>query len=414
MAEAAAGSERTHTASQSRVARARQWLRRAASANSHERNTLTLIGKSTLAAAVSWAIAHDVMAAQSPAFAPFSAVLIMQVTVYQSLLQALRFLGAVAAGVALQGALGMLAGPTLLAFVLVTLAAMTIGRWRRLGSQGSQVATAAFFAFSTYVAASGNSERLTQLGQILLLVLIGCGTGVVVNVLVFPPMRYRNAEYGVRTLAHSLCDLLSDVYPALREGEVDAESTGHWRQRARHLGPIVGQAQASVHTAWESMFYNPRRMLPRRGRSVSFARYQSVVDALERVTHQVTSLLRSLDQQQDPEELQGHRDFLHGYGDFLAALAPVTEVIGRIDEDRLADQADELCAAAERAQDCRLRLAENAEESGLPLADPSRPYGVLLVEAARLMDEFQYTCDVLRHAASTGSGPGSGSGDEGR
>ncbi|WP_455711959.1 hypothetical protein [Streptomyces decoyicus] len=35
--------------------------------------------------------------------------------------------------------------------------------------------------------------------------------------------------------------------------------------------------------------------------------------------------------------------------------------------------------------------------SGSPLADPTRPYGVLVIDATRLMEEFQYTGDVLQH-----------------
>ncbi|MFI9256154.1 hypothetical protein ACIGT4_00315 [Streptomyces sioyaensis] len=80
--------------------------------------------------------------AQSPAFAPFSAVLIMQMTVYRSLLDSSRYVAAVVAGVA-----------------------------------------------------------------------------------VLPPLRYRGAEHGIRTLAHALCDLVSDVYPALRAHDVDPERT---------------------------------------------------------------------------------------------------------------------------------------------------------------------------------------------
>ncbi|MDI5980945.1 hypothetical protein [Amycolatopsis magusensis] len=46
---------------------------------------------------------------------------------------------------------------------------------------------------------------------------------------------YRSAEHGIHTLAHSLCDLLSDVHPALREGLLEEERTSHWRQRAAQL-----------------------------------------------------------------------------------------------------------------------------------------------------------------------------------
>ncbi|MFI1741761.1 hypothetical protein [Streptomyces sioyaensis] len=67
------------------------------------------------------------------------------------------------------------------------------------------------------------------------------------------------------------------------------------------------------------------------------------------------------------------------------------------DEDRLHEQAPQLCRLADQAQQCRRRVAEQAEREAPPLADPARPYGVLVIEATRLMEEFQYTCDVLQH-----------------
>ncbi|MET7921559.1 aromatic acid exporter family protein [Streptomyces avermitilis] len=400
MTQAAASPPRTGVVAQGRPARVGQWLRRAARSDGPERHTLALIGKSTLAAGISWVIAYDLMQATSPAFAPFSAVLIMQVTVYRSVTQALRYVGAVSVGVALQAALGLLAGPDLLTFVLVALFALAIGRWRPLGSQGSQVATAAFFAFSTYVSASSSDQALTQLGQIILLVLIGCGVGVLVNLLMLPPLRYRSAEYGIHTLAQSLCDLLSDIYPALRQEEgLEKERTAHWRQRAASLGSMVTQAQASMNTARESIYYNPRSLFRRKhGHHVTFDGYQAVVDALERVSYQVASMTRSLDQEQDEDDRNGreHRRFFRAYGDFLASLADITGLFGEIDEDHLQDQAQQVCKSAGEAQEVHKRLAQGAQDSSLRLGDPSYPYGILLAEAARLMDEFQYTCDVLQ------------------
>ncbi|WP_432142826.1 hypothetical protein [Streptomyces sp. bgisy084] len=79
------------------------------------------------------------------------------------------------------------------------------------------------------------------------------------------------------------------------------------------------------------------------------------------------------------------------------SLSRITRVFADLDEDRLGDQAPELCQLADEVQGYRRRLAEEAERGELPLADPGRPYGVLVIEAARLMEEFQYTCDVLRH-----------------
>lgn len=203
---------------QGRFALMARWWRRALAYDGDERDTLRIIGKSTLAATLAWLVSYVALDARSPAFAPFSAVLIMQVTVYRSVVQSLRYVGAVVAGVAVQAALGFLAGPDLLTFVLVAVIALAIGRWQVLGAQGPQVATAAFFAFATYTSASADSQRLRALGEIVLLVLIGCAIGIAVNVLVAPPLRYRGAEYGIRGLAHTLKDLLADMYPVLAEG----------------------------------------------------------------------------------------------------------------------------------------------------------------------------------------------------
>lgn len=395
MAEGAV-ERRVEPAEQGRLARIEQWWKRALGSEGPERHTALLVGKSTLAATLAWMVSYNVMNAQSPAFAPFSAVLIMQVTVYQSLLQAMRYVGAVGAGVAVQAGLGFLAGPDLLTFVLVALVALTIGRWPGLGAQGSQVATAAFFAFSTYISATSDLEKITQLGQIVLLVLIGCAIGILVNIAVVPPLRYRSAEHGIRTLAHALCDLVSDMYPALREHEVDEGHTSQWRGRAARTEGLITQARAGLRTARESMHYNPRRLLRRHRGRTGFEGYSAVLEALERVLYQVASLTRSLDQWGEDEDQHRSHPFLERYADFLESVSEITQVFASLDEDMLHDQSAQLCQLADRAQQCRRRVAEQAEKDGLPLADPARPYGVLVIEATRLMQEFQYTCDVLQ------------------
>ncbi|MFJ6786700.1 aromatic acid exporter family protein [Streptomyces angustmyceticus] len=398
---------RERSAEQGRLARVRQWGQRAWGTPGHERDTLLLIGKSTLAATVAWVISYDLLQAQSPAFAPFSAVLIMQVTVYQSLLQSLRYVGAVVTGVAVQAALGFLAGPDLLTFVLVALVALVIGRWPALGSQGSQVVTAAFFAFSTYISAASGLDKVTQLGQIVLLVLIGCGVGVIVNVAVVPPMRYRSAEHGIRTLAHELCDLVGDMHPALREGEFDEERSKHWRSRAAQTEKLISQARSGLRTAEESLYYNPRRLLRRyQERHTSFEGYGAVLEALERASYQVASLTRSLDKWQEGEESSARRSFIGRYADFLAAVGDITQVLGTLDEDRLQDQARELCGLADTAQERCREVTGEAERAELPLADPALPYGVLVVESTRLMEEFQHTCDVLQRYVDRGDDEG--------
>lgn len=391
------GGQRTEAAAQGWFDRVRPWWRRAWDTPGYERHTLLLVLKSTLAATLSWVVSYYLLDAPSPAFAPFSAVLIMQVTVYQSLLQSLRYLGAVAVGVAMVAGLGFLGGPDLVTFVLVALVGLSIGRWPALGAQGSQVATAAFFAFSTYAAATSATQKVSQLGEIILLVLIGCGIGVVVNVTVAPPMRYRSAEHGIRSLSTALGELVSDMYPVLREGELDEERCQQWRWRAEQTGGLITQAREGFRTAEESLYFNPRRLLRRhRGRS-SFEGYGAVLGALERSLYQVASLTRSLHQWHE-EEGGRHDDraFLDSYADFLESLAKIGQVLGELDEDTLTEQARQLCRLADESQGCCRKVTDRANRAGLPLTDPARPYGVLVVESTRLMEEFQHACDVLQ------------------
>ncbi|AXK35026.1 hypothetical protein DVA86_22645 [Streptomyces armeniacus] len=381
--------------------RTREWWRRAVTTSGRERDSAEMVVKSALAATISWVIAYEFMNATSPAFAPFSAVWMMQATVYRSLVQSLAHVGAVTVGVALQGVFGLLAGTGPAAFALVALAALTIGQWRRLGAQGSQVATAAFFAFSTYVAASNTDSRMTQLGTLVSLVLVGSAVGVVVNLLVLPPMRHRGAERALRDLAGELQNLLADMHPVLREEDVlDDGCTSAWLSRVEGLDSTARQARAAVGTARESLFYNPRQKLPRNRGHNGFEGYEGLQQALERVTHQLASLVRSLHQWQrnsggaDPHD----REFLRCYSEFLARLDAITQEFAELDQDHLAELTRNLCALTEEAGECRDEVSGCAARESLPLTETGRPYGILLVEASRLTEEFEHTCRVLRRA----------------
>lgn len=377
------------------------WLVTAWRSPGHQRNTALAVGKSTLAATLAWWVSHDLIGATSPAFAPFSAVLIMNATVHSSVWQALRYTVAVAAGVAVQAALGFLIGPELFVFALVAVIALAIGYWPALGEQRSQVATAAFFAFSTYTAATTTTDRAGQLGQIVLLVLIGCGLGLIVNLCIAPPLRYRGAEQGLQALGREVETLLDDMADGLREGEVTAERTQEWIAAGERAQNSVTVARSGLSDAEDSLPLNPRRLLPAHRGYLTFSRYRQVLVSMERSVHQLVSLNRSLDQWQEAENTYAYKPFLNDYADFLAALRDTAHVLAALDTDVLPDQAEEAFLLAGTAQEKLQAVLQEAQEAGLPLADRSRPYGVLVVEATRLMEEFQFTCDALRSTASS-------------
>ncbi|MDT0381546.1 aromatic acid exporter family protein [Streptomyces sp. DSM 42041] len=392
------GDHRTRTAA---------WASRAVTSAGPERDSVVIVLKCTLAAWLAWLVSYDLMGAETAAFAPFSAVLMMQVTVYQSVVQSLRYVAAVGAGVALQALLGFFIGPDLLTFAVVSLTALAIGRWPALGAQGTQVATAAFFAFSTYLAATTVGDRIAQLGQLVVLVLIGSGIGVLVNLLVLPPMRYRSAEYGVRRVADVLAATLEEIGPALRRDELDTDRSGHWRAQAAGVGRTVSQARTGLDTARESRHFNLRRLLRRNRQSHGFRGYESVLDALERVQHQLASLVRALDRIAEAETGPRHRTFLGRYADCADALAAPARLLAGVEETRLPAQIQELRSRLRQAETAADRLDDAAAHLDISLArGGGPPYGVLLLEAHRLLEEFQYTTEVLADSLPVAARPG--------
>lgn len=375
------------------------WLARAWGSSGHERNTVLLVAKSVLAATLAWWIAQDLLHAKSPAFAPFSAVLTMNVTIHRSVYQTLRYIAAVVLGVAVQAAIGFTAGPDLFAFVVVAAIALALGQWSALGEQRSQIGTAAFFAFSTYAAATTNGDRALQLGQIILLVGIGCGIGLIVNLCIAPPLRYRSAEQGLHKLAAEMESLLDDMADGLGSGDIDAERAEQWRAAGARAQSAVGQARAGLDAAESSLPFNPRRLLPKHRGYLTFSRYRQSLEALERAVYQLASLTRSLSRWQDTEDTYSYAPVLEAYADFAGTLRDIAHVVAEIDSDTLSEQAEQMCGLANTAQEALQKVLTAARDQDLPLANASRPYGVLVVEATRLMEEFQNTCDVLQDTA---------------
>ncbi|MFI5805952.1 hypothetical protein [Streptomyces sp. NPDC051561] len=121
-------------------------------------------------------------------------------------------------------------------------------------------------------------------------------------------------------------------------------------KRAERLETPIEEARSELLTAEESLLFNPLRIV---GRSRNRAR-----------THAT----------------------FHGY----------TAVFAALDEDLLGEQTQTLGHLVTEARRRRREAAEEAEHRSLPLIDPTRPYGVLIVEATRLAEELQHTSDVLK------------------
>lgn len=371
-----------------RLSRLTESGRRGISYHGPDRDALLLILKSAVAATVAWLLADVVLQAPSATFAPFSALLMVQVTVSQSLDQSMRYALAVTSGVVLAGLLSPLLGPTIVTFAILMLVALMIGRWRRLGRQGPQVAVAALFAYSSFVQAGGGLASTVQLLSIAGLVLLGCLIGVVTNLAIVPPLRYRSAETAVRSLSQSLSDLQSDLGQGLAEGVPDRDLADDWHRRANEFAPFVSQARDAVDHAAETMRLNPRRLWMR---DTSFQGYRAIINGMERATEQLSSITRGLTYASNQQSTTDQEGFIQAYSRVLDVGADGARVLGELHSSEDLHSDEQLQDVVSRGRSAYEDIATRAQGEDLDSADSWPIYGALQTDAHRLVEEFAQT-----------------------
>lgn len=350
-------------------------------------DTLLVIGKCVLAAGLSWFLAEDLLHAPSATFAPFSAVLIVHGTVSESISHSVRFVAAVIAGVALAGVLLPPLGSGVVVFAVIVLLALVLGQWRRLGSQGVQVAVAAMFAYRSFVQAADWTSSWLQLGSISGLVLLGATVGVLTNLLVMPPLQYRSAEQGVRALARSVSDQLINVADGLREGTPSSDDAEDWSHRVGELPNLVEQTRWNLEHASETLRFNPRRLFMRS--SVSFTGYRYTVNALAHVVDQLPPVTRSLTFAADQEEAdEHHQRFLQSYAQLLDAVAGATRQFGELHSLQDLREESDLDTYLDRGRRACEQVKQHLDDAGIGEPGQWPAYQALHADARRLVEDI--------------------------
>lgn len=357
-----------------RVRRRGERLRRARRYSGHERQTALLVAKSGAAAVLAWYLAVSLVGTAQPSYAPFTALLVVQSTVYRSILQSLRYVGAVVLGVAAAGFAEVVLGRDVAAFAVMIAVGLLVGRWHRLGPMGLQVPIAGVFA---YTALSGSQP--VALWSIVSMVLLGAATGLVVNLLLLPPMRYGTAAQGLRELATAVHTLLRDVSDGLREGTPDADTARDWARRARFMDDTVSRAHHAVEHGAESISFNPRRLLTRHA-PAGFTGYRTMTESLRHAVDQLRSITTGLCYAVDGEDehVLGEA-FLRPYGELLSLVAAAAWYCGSTDEEARANLSEALHSGHERYDE----LVRDTDTDHVWPA-----MGALMADAARLMEEF--------------------------
>ncbi|MFD3695182.1 aromatic acid exporter family protein [Streptomyces sp. NPDC058646] len=343
-----------------------------------ERDDLILVAKTVVAAMVAWTLARYFLPPAVATFAPFTAMVALQTTLYRSLRDCAQYAVAMSAGSTLAATLAATAGIHGWTFGLLTLAALWLGRARRLGQQGTQVAIVAFFAFSS------GQGRIDYIGDLAASVAIGVVCGLVAHVVLAPARHTRHRQKAAAGLYTEMSERINGLADTFEATTPDADRVQRWRHDWRRLSHDCDTLHRSIDEEEENSRLNPRRSFEGAARALPRAR-ESITIAQHALDH-LRSLTRALDHAIDSGEIEIlPPSFRSGFASVLRTSADAIEEIGQTsptDDSRLADLIEDAACQLDRVQERSLTPAE-----GRPAAPTLQ--GTLLTDAARLLDELR-------------------------
>lgn len=349
------------TAVHSAGARVKSWL-------THPRFLLAI--KTSIAVGIAWLIAPLVpgVADDYPYYAPLGALISMYPTLMSSLRTSIETLASLAIGILLAAIVLILAEPNVITISLVIGAGVLIAGSKWLTTGGDYVPVAALFVLIV----GGPNADSYSIGYIVQMS-VGIVVGLLVNVLILPPLNINGAVVKLAQFRSLLAKHLEDVGEALVESWPPEHE--EWASRSDTLAETASAVRDAVGTADESRKGNPRARIHKRNLDDD---YRDLAD-LERITFHVRDLTEVLAaaiwdapfHSEVPERLRKPLSTaFHAVADVLttrnsgeevgeavdAADAAVDTLIDAIDEDR--DSApSKLTPIAAVAMDLRRILA---------------------------------------------------------
>ncbi|MFF9803816.1 aromatic acid exporter family protein [Streptomyces coeruleorubidus] len=348
-----------------------------------ERDLVVQSLKAAAAAVIAWLVGGVWMGDPLALMAPWVALVLVQATVYSSLVQGARQFGAICVGSVLASATLALTGDTTGALALSVPVLMLLSNWPRFGDQGIYAATTALFTLTSgAVGMSGVGHRVGQAA-------LGAVIGVAVNALVLPPIHLRDVRENLATLARDSGDVLRTVAADLRHGDWDAQTAADWLSASARLERRLDALRSARRWSQESLrlTYGPLRGLHRVPHMPLPPPDED--ERLGRVTGHVTALTRALavavDDSRTPAPPEGRT---------LRSYAELLELIG----DACGSEADRLLDGSvdsrrgdereERMRELHRYLQERLREHAGLGAEHTAVLGTLLLQAENLWAEI--------------------------
>ncbi|WP_046775808.1 FUSC family protein [Streptomyces yangpuensis] len=206
--------------------------------------------RSTAAAVISYVVALRLSSEPNPLTAPLTALLVVQVTLYSTLTTSIRRVNSVVVGVLIAIGFSALVGLTWWSLGLLILASLVVGHLVRVDEFVPEVAISAMLVLGVTQVADTAWDRVLE-------TLIGAVVGLLVNLLLAPPLWIGPAGAAITDLALRMSRLL-DHLGEEPQGPGKVEQAAARLHEARRLDNDIAQVDTALRQAEDSLRLNPR------------------------------------------------------------------------------------------------------------------------------------------------------------
>ncbi|MGJ9405404.1 aromatic acid exporter family protein [Nesterenkonia aurantiaca] len=208
--------------------------------------------KTVIAGTAAWWVSSSVLESELAFLAPWTALLTVHATVHRSLSRGVQTTIASTIGVGLSFLIGHLLGVSLWTFALALLVGVTAARISWIRDEGIAIATTAIF-----VLASGFDDQAPLLDDRILEVAVGVAAGLLVNLLIVPPLRDKQAGRYVDSINERMGSVLVSISQEFSDSW-DTDKAEAWFQETEAMTQELNSAWTVVRFARESRRANPR------------------------------------------------------------------------------------------------------------------------------------------------------------
>jgi hypothetical protein len=340
--------------------------------------------KTTLAAVLSYLVAQRLGTSPQPVLAPLTALLVVQLTMYETVASGLQRVASVVAGVLIAVGLATWVGLTWWTLGVVVALSLVIGRLLHLGDHLLEVPISAMLVLAVGGAQGAALDRVYE-------TLVGAAVGVAVNLVIATPLYVQPASDAIGELAERMATFLRQLAEQLGAGW-SRESADRMLNEARRLGDEVDHADRTLARAQESARFNPRIAQARE----ALPRLRTGLTGLEHAYVTIRNLCRSLLDRTyfvPSEEAETVYD-AEVRGELAQVLEAAADAIGHVSavtagteaQDAARKEVDRRLAGLHRRRD---RLARLLHEESLADRAAWQQHGALLTDLDRLRVEIE-------------------------